>query len=134
MNGSASRSFQDCIYFERFELHFSRRPVIGFARSYTHQPSSALGLARVISRFNGLAVPGVGINFNRSYLDRANIVKFMRTGLLLALSFSLSLSLSLFSSLFVDWLKNPLSRNGYVYSVNERKIVEKRERTCLFLL
>lgn len=96
--------------------------MIGFARSYTHQPSSALGLARVISRFNGLAVPGVGINFNRSYLDRANIVKFMRTGLLLALSFSLSLSLSLFLA---------VRRLAEKSSLEERVCIQrKRKEDC----
>lgn len=87
MNGAASRSFQDCIYFERFELHFFPPGGRWLARL------GALLHARVISRFNGLAsVPGVGINFNRSYLDRANIEKFMRTGLCLSLSLSRSLS------------------------------------------
>lgn len=70
---------------------------LGSARSYTRNPP-VFPLARVISRFNGLAsVPGVGINFNRSYLDRANIEKFMRTGLCL---FLYLLSLSLFLVLF----------------------------------
>lgn len=107
---------------------------LGSARSYTRNPP-VFPLARVISRFNGLAsVPGVGINFNRSYLDRANIEKFMRTGLCLFLYLSLSLPLSRSLS-SRDRLENSSPREHTMHTtrINSKKYSERNSRGGIIL-